>query len=217
MKECILARETYEYATLLAVEKEDIDQFERNFTILKTYYDEFDEILPASTKKYSILGLYMLYLLSFNKISEYHTEIELIPHEELNNVFIKVPMSLEQHFVEGSYNKILGSQQNVPHPSFQFFIDRFVDAIRYEIARSAERAYESLSLKGMQKLFMIQNEGDLKTFIEQNHMKDAVGWEINPNDKRVYFRAEKKDQKEIPASKMINLSLEYATELNRII
>jgi hypothetical protein len=48
MKECILARETYEYATLLAVEKEDIDQFERNFTILKTYYDEFDKILPQS-------------------------------------------------------------------------------------------------------------------------------------------------------------------------
>ena len=48
-------------------------------------------------------------------------------------------------------------------------------------------------------------------------MKDSVGWEINPNDKRVYFKAEKKEQKEIPATKMINLSLEYATELNRII
>ena len=162
MKECILARETYEYATLLAVEKEDIDQFERNFTILKTYYDEFDKILPQSQKKYSILGLYLLYLLSFNKISEYHTEIELIPHDELNNVFIKVPMSLEQYFVEGSYNKILGSKQNVPHPSYQFFIDRFVDAIRYEIARSAERAYESLSMKGMSTLFMINNEAQLK-------------------------------------------------------
>jgi len=38
----------YEYATFLAVEKEDIEGFERNFTIVKTYYDEFEKILPPS-------------------------------------------------------------------------------------------------------------------------------------------------------------------------
>ena len=102
-RECILAREVYEHATLLAVEKEDIEAFERNFAIVKTYYDEFDGILPESTRKYAILGLYLLYLLSFNKISEYHTEIELIPFSQLDNVFIKVPMNLEQYFVMGSY------------------------------------------------------------------------------------------------------------------
>jgi len=47
-------------------------------------------------------------------------------------------------------------------------------------------------------------------------MKDNVGWEIG-TDGRVYFRQEKKDKKEIPATKMINLSLEYATQMNRII
>jgi hypothetical protein len=48
MRECILAREIYEYATFLSVEKEDIEGFERNFTIVKTYYDEFSTILPES-------------------------------------------------------------------------------------------------------------------------------------------------------------------------
>ena len=48
IRECILAREIYEYATFLAVEKEDIEGFERNFTIVKTYYDEFSDILPES-------------------------------------------------------------------------------------------------------------------------------------------------------------------------
>ena len=165
MKECALAREVYEYSTFLAVEKEDIEAFERNFTIVKTYYDEFEKILPPSQKKYSILGLYLLYLLSFNKISEYHTEIELIPFQELNNVYIKVPISLESHFVEGSYNKILISKQNVPMKAYQFFIDKFVDAIRYEVARSAERAYESLGIKDMGNMFMIKNNDELMLFI----------------------------------------------------
>ena len=124
MRECILAREIYEYATFLSVEKEDIEGFERNFTVVKTYYDEFGSILPASQKKYAILGLYLLYLLSYNKIAEYHTEIELIPIEELSNVYIKVPISLEQYFVEGSYNKILSQKQNVPLEAYQFFIDK---------------------------------------------------------------------------------------------
>ena len=74
----------------------------------------FRGIIPESQKKYSILGLYLLYLLAYNKISEYHTELELIPAEEQNNIYIKVPVSLEQHFVEGSYTKILNQKQNVP-------------------------------------------------------------------------------------------------------
>jgi hypothetical protein len=60
-------------------------------SILKTYYDDFKYkskvlnifrgVIPDSQKRDAILGLYLLYLLSYNKISEYHTEIELIPIE----------------------------------------------------------------------------------------------------------------------------------------
>ena len=48
-------------------------------------------------------------------------------------------------------------------------------------------------------------------------MKDSVGWEFNQTDSRVYFHVEKKDKKEIPAHKMISMTLDYATEMNRII
>ena len=78
----ILAREVYEQAIFISVQKEDIASFERNFSILRTYYDELDPIIGLeSQRKYTILGLYLLYLLSFNKISEYHTEIELLPFD----------------------------------------------------------------------------------------------------------------------------------------
>lgn len=55
-----------------------------------------------------MIGLYLLYLLSFNKISQYHTEIELLSEDDVtNNIYIKVPVSLETYFVQGSYQKIL--------------------------------------------------------------------------------------------------------------
>jgi len=69
----------------------------------------------------------------------------------------------------------------------------------------------------MASMFMIPNTAELQAFITQNNMKDSVGWEVNTSNNRVYFRIEKKEQKEIPATKMINLNLEYATEMNRII
>jgi len=46
--ECIVAREIYEYATFLSVEKKDIAEFERNICVLKSYYDEFEGVIPAS-------------------------------------------------------------------------------------------------------------------------------------------------------------------------
>ena len=47
-------------------------------------------------------------MLNLIRISQYHTEIELIPQAELeSNIYIKVPVSLETYFVQGSYQKIL--------------------------------------------------------------------------------------------------------------
>ena len=102
------AGEVYEYATFLSVEKKDIEEFERNICVLRSFYDEFDSLIGKSQRKNAILGLYLLYLLAYNKISQYHTEIELIPQEDIDtNIYIKVPVSLETYFVQGSYQKIL--------------------------------------------------------------------------------------------------------------
>ena len=73
------------------------------------------------------------------------------------NMYIKVAVNLETYFVQGRYQKILAKDYKVPHVSYYFFIDKFADAIRYEIARSAERSYESLRLSDMQKMFMLDN------------------------------------------------------------
>ena len=66
-EECSLAVEVFEHATFLSVEREDIQEFDRNISVVRCYYDEFASILPASKNKNAIIGLYLLYLLSFNK------------------------------------------------------------------------------------------------------------------------------------------------------
>ena len=51
-------------------------------------------------------------------------------------------------------------------------------------------------------------------FIATNQ-KSSVGWVVR--GERLHFVREKKEMAEIPNLKMMNLSLSYATELNRII
>lgn len=102
----------------------------------------------------------------------------------------------------------------MPLQSYNFFIDKFVDAIRFEIARSAERSYDSLSLADMQKMFMIADQQQLNAFI-QSQTKGRVEWRVRGD--RLHFLKERREVTEIPSLKMINVALDYATELNRII
>lgn len=46
-------------------------------------------------------------------------------------------------------------------------------------------------------------------------MKDKCQWEIRGD--RVFFKSEKENAREIPATRMITHSIDYATEMNRII
>jgi 26S proteasome regulatory subunit N12 len=125
-------------------------------------------------------------------------------------------VSLETYFVQGSYQKILTQKQNVPQPEYNFFIDKFLDAIRYEIARSAECSYDSLSLKDMMQMFMIGSEQELMQFIRSNNPENPeVEWTVRGD--RLHFTKSKKEAAEIPNNKMIGLTLAYATELNRIV
>jgi hypothetical protein len=64
-------------------------------------------------------------------------------------------------------------------------------------------------------MFMIENVDELNAFITANSGKERIEWKVQGD--RLYFMKDRVDVKEIPNTKMIALSLEYATELNRII
>lgn len=56
---------------------------------------------------YKLLGLNLLFLLSVNRVSDFHTELELLPAEVIQtNKFIRPILGLEQYIMEGRYNKI---------------------------------------------------------------------------------------------------------------
>ena len=91
-----------------------------------------------------MLGLNLLCLLAQNRVAEFHTELERLPANEIdNNVYIRHPVSLEQNIMEGSYNKDLLAKGNVPAESYNFFLDILMDTVRNEIASCLDKVIKS--------------------------------------------------------------------------
>ena len=81
--------------------------------------------------QYTLLGLNLLRLLASNQIADFHTELELIPTEMLDNAFIKHPVQLEQYLMEGSYTKIIESRSDVPSSCYTYVMDQLLQTVRY--------------------------------------------------------------------------------------
>ncbi|XP_027205775.1 regulatory particle non-ATPase 12 [Dermatophagoides pteronyssinus] len=216
-QELIVARDVLEIGAFFSIETKNIPAFERYMAQLKCYYFDYSSDLTESTFKYQLLGLNLLCLLSQNRVSEFHTELELLPMKEIqNNVYIRHPVSLEQYLMEGSYNKIFLSKGNVPSKYYTFFIDILLDTIREDIARCIELAYDQISESEALRLLFFDAKD--KTGLVQYAQRRR--WTLN--DKHAYTFGHGKNRNDgsvikIPAQKIALQMLEYARELEMIV
>ncbi|KAD4888199.1 hypothetical protein E3N88_20272 [Mikania micrantha] len=214
IQELTLARDIYEHAVVLSVKMEDQDAFERDFFQLKPYYTDVGGRLPQSPQEYPILGLNLLRLLVQNRIAEFHTELELLSANALENPCIKHAVELEQSFMEGAYNRVLTARQTVPHESYVYFMDLLARTVRDEIAGCSEKAYDSLRVEDARQMLLLSSDQELFDYIKEEHPE----WEVK-NGWLVFNKVKESSasSKEIPSLQLINQTLSYARELERIV
>ena len=166
--------------------------------------------MPESTRKYQILGLYLLGLLSQNKIGKFHTELELIPPEKLEDIYILHVTKLEQYMMEGSYNKMFKSKSQVPADTYNVFMEKLLHTVREQIATCIEQAYETLTFEEAEKVLMTDSS-TVKLLAEKHNWNSKEG--------KFFFRNEQPhpSKKQIPSTEYLLHSLNYAKELERII
>jgi 26S proteasome regulatory subunit N12 len=211
-KHLLLAREVYELAVILSLKVKDFPSYERHIALVKPYYFDFGALLPDSERKWPTLGANLLGLLAHNRIAEFHTELELISIDARTNNFIRYPVEIEQHLMEGSYNKVLTARKSMPHDSYGVFLDMLVDTVREEIAECSQTAYESIPLRDAPKLLMLDSEQKVNEFIQKHK------WDIqSTQEKTVVFKSGKDESLDIPALGVTAQTLHYATELERIV
>ncbi len=209
-RELLITREVLEIGAQWSIQAKDIASFERYFAQLKTYYTDYKDKLPQSQRTYPLTGLNLLRLLAQNRIAEFHTEIEQLDTDLLlNNIYIKHPIQVEQCLMEGSYNKVWNSRNNVPAQEYLLFMDILVATIRHEIASCAERAYTQLPLADAATLLHFKTEQEILNFCQGRSWKVEQG--------KIVFGSNAVDIHEVPSTKIMSNALEYAKELERIV
>lgn len=211
-EELLLAREILEHGALLSIRTVDIPAFERFVAQLKVYYSDATTLAP-STRQFPILGLNLLRLLAQNRIAEFHTELELIPTElQHANIYIKYPAQLEQHIMEGSYNKVLSAKTDgLIAEEGMYFMDMLVETVREEIAECSEKAYATMAASELQSLLMLTTEETFVEFVEQR------GWSLAAGTVTFAQLVEEEPKQKLPSQQLIQETLSYAKELERIV
>jgi len=213
-EELLLARDILEIGVEWSIAKKDISSFERYISQLKCYYLDYKDRLPESAKLYPLFGLNLLFLLSQNRVAEFHTELELLPPEKIqNNIYIKHPVSLEQSLMEGCYNRVFEAAHIVPAATYQFFMDTLLSTVRGEIAECVEKAYKNIRINDAMKLLNISNQKAMLQFAKDR------GWVLNSEGCYSFIGDERvsgAEEEPVHLSIAHNM-LQYAKEMEMIV
>ena len=211
-KELLVAREALEEAVALAVKARDADAFERNFLQLRAYYTDTAGALEPSEQENPILGLNLLRLLVQNRLSEFHTELEMLSPAARGDKHVAYVLGLEQSMMEGAYGKLLQASKSSPAQIYHGFVEQLIDTVRDDITDCCEHAYESLSVAEAVKMWMAGTEQAVLACAEER------GWAVR--DGRVYFQAPAAPLplvEDLDSFNTIKNTLIYAKELERIV
>ncbi|KAJ0175969.1 hypothetical protein K1T71_008143 [Dendrolimus kikuchii] len=214
-KELILARDVLEIGAQWAVAAKDVKAFERYMSQLKCYYFDYKDHLPESAFMYQLLGLNLLFLLSQNRVAEFHTELERLSVDVIRaDPYVRHPLALEQYLMEGSYNKIFLAKGNVPAESYTLFMDTLLDTVRGEIAACIEKAYLCISCtEAARRLNLSSQQAILEYGKKRNWILGA--------DNCYHFNAAEESCAAaagiLPSAELAEQTIEYARHLEMIV
>jgi 26S proteasome regulatory subunit N12 len=217
-----LAREVNELEMELSCICKNERAFELSYLQEKPFYFDYikdQNILPKQSDKYLYyVGLYLLFLLSNNRTTDFSTELELLDNKDKDNPYIKVSLDIEQFIVEGNYSH-MAKLKNSTDDNYNYYLNKFDDTIRYQIARSMEKSYENLKWDNAMQLLMLKNENDLNEFIRQQNENPREDREIiwKREGDKIKFIPINENKASIPAYRIFNDSLLLGIETERIV
>ncbi|EER20338.1 26S proteasome non-ATPase regulatory subunit, putative [Perkinsus marinus ATCC 50983] len=172
------ARGTLEAAAVDALKVGDLGAFERRVTQLRRYYFENPDSHTASPNTATIMGLYLLFLLSADRTGEFHTELEQLPEALTKTPQCQLPVAVERCIMEGNGTKLKAcvSQAAKDLPHSELLLQSVVNQVRIKIASSLERAYTSLNSKTACKMLLMdpKDRKSLELFAKAENDRKAA-------------------------------------------
>uniref|UniRef100_A0A8R1DMQ8 26S proteasome non-ATPase regulatory subunit 8 n=1 Tax=Caenorhabditis japonica TaxID=281687 RepID=A0A8R1DMQ8_CAEJA len=205
----LASKDVYEISVLLAIVKNDFDSFDDYINQVNTYYT----MVPQNSEnKHLMTGLQLMFLLAFNRLSDFHMLLEQVPQrEQTSNAYISTPVRIEQSLMEGAYNKVVLTEKNIPSPFYSVFIRIMLDTIRREIASSIEKSFKSLTAKDATVMLLFDNDQKMLKYAQDRK------WRLDGN--RFVFEVEAAQDKPVNLDtvRIATQTLFYAKQLEQIV
>ncbi|SCU87903.1 LANO_0D00452g1_1 [Lachancea nothofagi CBS 11611] len=206
------SRKILEIGALCSVRNRDFESFQSFFSQLRVFYFSNVSKLEESENRSELISLYLLILLSQGDVTRFHSELEFLG-KRLGNLeedaFLSYPIKVEKWLMEGSYQRawdLLKNESKVEE--FNIFTQTLMDAIREEIGRNTELAYQRLPLFNVKALLFFTSEKDTEQFAL------ARGWKVVSGS--VVFDEEESSEVQQPTS-IVEKTLDYAIHLESIV
>jgi 26S proteasome regulatory subunit N12 len=71
-----------------------------------------------------------MHLLVENRLSDFHSELELLSQENKASTFVQFPIQLEQLIMEGAYSKVLELSSHQPSIYYSHFVAKLMETVR---------------------------------------------------------------------------------------
>lgn len=199
-----------ECGVLLAVQEGDLSALDRHMQQLQPLYANQTQ---ASPRQPHILGIYLMYLLVENRLSEFHSQLEvvLLQSSLAAHPLVNFPIALERQLMVGMYDEVL--QANIPHPSYQLFMDHLLLTVRDALADAMEVAYHTLTLAQAAQLLKLESVAALQEYLQQNR----PDWIVEDNMLCFSPPETNLQGSDVPSLEWMQQSLSYATEMERIV
>lgn len=190
-----------------------------------------DSVAP-SDQRALVLGLNLLRLLVDNRLDAFHVELELLGEEDKANPLVAFSLDLQQAMVQGFFDKAAGVVGTPPpSPLHAPFVEALQDTVRcvacsaprlprshpvpshrQEAADCCAAAYESMTLAAAAERLHLPSTEAAALYIAETQPE----WLVENGTVR-FAAAASKGPAPIPAQEVMHQTLQYATDLERIV
>ncbi|KAK6457268.1 SAC3/GANP/Nin1/mts3/eIF-3 p25 family-domain-containing protein [Scheffersomyces xylosifermentans] len=219
-----IAQRILEIGALSSLLSNNYQSFENYVAQLRPFYSnsKLHHKHELDTDATKIKSLYLLYLLSQGLISKFHTELEVIYNSPQYDVekdkFLQFPVHLERNLMEGNYIKIwrlLKEEKNLPCQEYKHFISTLIQALRFEIAKSIEKTYESIPVNNCKNLLYFPQEQSDAVF--EKTLQEELEVENWKFDNGVIYFVKNEAELSGNNSNVITNVLNYAEQIESIV
>lgn len=192
--------QSLELACLHAVQTADLPRFQTSFLQLLPMYSTH-----KSARMNQLIGLELLYLLATHQLAAFHVLLEQV---DLDNIYIKHVLEIESFLMEGSYNQVYSTRNNVPCAEYAVFMEMLLATIRLDIAACIQSAYTRIPLVSLAPLVFLPQQ-DVAGFVKQR------GWHVENGN--IVLGGTKTLSSDLGADVLVATNLGYAMELEQIV